>query len=228
LVKRSKLASPKATGGAGVHFESRVAAYYLSSLLVEGAIRGLGNSVAKEVRLQRRYEGQPLDDVIVEGEHPTGLATVSLQVKRQLGFSPNDNLFKEFLGQCWETFTANGFQDERDRFGVALSVYSSRVDDHYQTVLSWARHSASAKDFFNRVQQRGLSNKASRDFVDAIKNGLREVSRSKPTNNSLWSFLKHLVILHFDFEKQEASRDYHHAIERVALALQPEHRFSLR
>lgn len=66
------MVSPKATGGAGVHFESRAAAYYLSSLLVEGAVRGLGNAVAKEVRLQRRYEGQPLDDVIIKGTYRRG------------------------------------------------------------------------------------------------------------------------------------------------------------
>src|SRR5262249_31684612 len=220
----TRVLRPKSTGGAGVHFESRVAAYYLSSLLVEGAVRGLGNAVAKEIRLQRRYEGQPLDDVIVIGVYPTGPVTLSLQVKRQLAFSSKNDLFKEVLDQCWKTFTTPSFRYDRDRFGAALSVYSSKVDDHYQTVLSWARHSASAEDFFYRVGQPGLSSEASRDFVAAIKEGLREVCGSEPPNTDLWSFLKHLVILHFDFEQEEGSRDYLHALERIAFALRPEDR----
>lgn len=220
----ANVVSPKATGDAGGHFESRVAAYYLSSLLVEGVVRGLDNAVAKEVNLQRRYEEQLLDDVIVKGAYPTGPAVLSLQVKRQLSFTSKNALFQEVLGQCWQTFTNQGFQRDRDSFGVALSVYSSKVDDHYQTVLSWARHSVTAQDFFNRIQQPGLSSESSRTFVSAIKDGVKEICGHNPTEDDIWLFLKHFVILHFDFEQEERSRDYHHVLERLAFALRPEDR----
>lgn len=219
-----KLASPKATGDSGGLFESRVAAYYLSALLTGGTIRGLGNAVAKEVRLQRAYEGQPLDDVIVQGMFPTGPATLSLQAKRQLTFGSN-NLFKKVLNQCWDTFNAPGFRHGRDQFGVALAVYSANVDDHYQTVLSWARYSASAQDFFTRVNQPGLNSRSARDFLKTMRNVSIEVSGSSPPDDdALWSFLKHFVILHFDFELQGNSRDYHHVLDRIAFALCPEER----
>ena len=216
------LSSPKATGGAGVHFESRVAAYYLASLLVEGAVRGLGSAVAKEIRLQRRYENYPLDDVIVEGQFPTGSATLSLQVKRKLTFSSSNKSFKEVMKQSWETFTGEDFKRDSDRFGVALSIYSSKVDNHFQTVLSWARESTSAKDFFKRIEQSGLSHKSSRDFITTVKEALAESIGKLPTDDDLWSFLKHFVILRFDLEKEESSESYVHALQLIKNALLPE------
>ncbi len=59
-------ASPEATGGAGYTFEDSVVASYLTSLLVEGGVRGLSEAVAQTVSLQRAATGEPLDDIIVE------------------------------------------------------------------------------------------------------------------------------------------------------------------
>ena len=53
---------------------------------------------------------------------------------------------------------------------------------------------------------------------------MKEICGHDPTEDDLWLFLKHFVILHFDFEQEERSRDYHHVLERLAFALRPEDR----
>lgn len=211
--------NPKSTGGQGTHFESRVAAYYMSSVLVRGVVRGLESAIAEEVKLQRAFEDQPLDDVIVIASLPNGNATLALQVKRTFTFSAKNDTFLEVMDESWRTFQGNKFQQGTDRFGIAFSTYSQKVDDHYQSVLSWARHRVSAFDFFRSVDQKGLSHADARSFVNTMCEGLEQVSGDAITDDMLWRFLSSFVILHFDFEKEEVSRDRTHAIERLKYAL---------
>jgi hypothetical protein len=216
----NSIVSPKSTGEAGSHFESRVAAYYMSSVLVRGAVRGLENAIAEGVKLQRAFEDHPLDDVIVTASLPNGDATLELQVKRTFVFSVKNDTFLEVLDECWRTFQSDAFRQSSDRLGVAFSTYSTKADEYFQSVLLWARHSASASDFFRRVNQKGLSHATARSFVNTMREGLEKVSQNSIADDTSWRFLKSFVILHFDFEKEEVSRDRTHAIERLKYALQ--------
>ncbi len=54
--------SPLLTGGAGFDFEDSVAAVYLTALLLESGVLGLGQFTASRVALQRPSSGAPLDD----------------------------------------------------------------------------------------------------------------------------------------------------------------------
>ena len=81
-----KVASPISTGGAGNDYEKRVGAYYLASLLLQAVPRGQEAGVTREVRFQRLYEGEPLDDLIIVSELPVGEAKLALQIKRDLTF----------------------------------------------------------------------------------------------------------------------------------------------
>src|ERR1035441_2756258 len=57
--------SPASSGPAGSHFEGRVGASYLLSLLVGAEPRGLPGTIIDRVAFQRAAEGHPLDDVVV-------------------------------------------------------------------------------------------------------------------------------------------------------------------
>lgn len=145
-----------ATGGAGAHLESRVAADCLASVLVGGPVRGLPDHVARAVRVQRAYEGHPLDDVIVDADGTGDPATLSLQVKRSFTFGQSP-LFQEVMKQCWGTFSAPSFRHGRDRFGTAIGT-ATGADDDRRTVLEWARQSADAADFHGRIRASGFAN----------------------------------------------------------------------
>jgi len=202
----SLMASPIATGGAGIHLESHVAAYYLASLLTGGAVRGLPLGVAiSKVNLQRAFEQQPLDDVIVQGHSIAGPATLSLQVKRTLVFSENE-LFAEVLDQCWKTFSSADFREGSYRFGVALGTPDMKVEKAGRNVLTWARESADAIDFFKRIDSKRVASDAMRDFVVIVRKVIEKSAGSPIADDRLWCFLRHFVVLYFDFETLEQSQ----------------------
>lgn len=216
---RRILASPISTGGSGVHFESHVGAYYLASVLTGGSVRGLPSGTTSiAVNFQRAFEGSPLDDVIVYGTSIAGTATLSLQVKRTFTFGDND-LFHEVMAQCWETYKN---AESQDRFGVAVATTTSRFEQAGRNVLAWARQSANASDFFRRIETKKLASDGMRTFLKAVRVGLDRSAGTAVDNEVVWKFLRHFVVLHFDFEHDEASGCRIEVTERLRNALSPE------
>jgi hypothetical protein len=83
--------SPTSTRPAGAHFEGKVGAHYLLSMLVEASPRGLPGTTIDRIELQRAPQGMYLDDVIVGAHDRTGGAAVlEIQVKRTMTFAPKE------------------------------------------------------------------------------------------------------------------------------------------
>lgn len=83
-----------------------VAAVYLSGLLLESGVLGLGQYTVSTVALQRASSGAPLDDVIISGTDAAGeSATLHLQVKSTLhiGDGPTNTDFREIVSKAWAT-----------------------------------------------------------------------------------------------------------------------------
>lgn len=212
------MASPISTGGSGVHFESHVGAYFLASVLTGGSVRGLPSGTTSiSVKFQRAFEGSPLDDVIVQGASVAGTATLSLQVKRTFTFGDNE-LFYEVMAQCWETYKKAEFQD---RFGVAVATTTSRFEQAGRSVLAWARQSANSTDFFRRIETKKLASDGMRTFLTAVRDGLERSAGAAVDHEIVWKFLRHFVVLHFDFEHDEASGSRIEVTERLRYALSP-------
>ena len=215
-----KLASPFSTGGGGDDLQGQVGAYYLAGLLTGHVPRGLEVGTIEEVRFQRLYEGEPLDDLVCVAGTITGLSKLSLQIKNDLTFGEKDDLFNDVMAACWQTFNSPKFDRTRDRFGIVLGVYKGKIDEHYQSVLTWARNSASAATFLARIRQKGLSHKNHRDFVALIRSKLDAVHGQPVSDDDLWGFLRSMVILHFDLHSS-GSRDATHAVNCLQQILQP-------
>lgn len=210
--KPKQVASPISTGGGGPDFERRVGAYYLAATLLEAVPRGLSSGITREVRFQRLYEGEPLDDLIVLSDLPASEAKLSLQLKRDLVFGEEDKTFDEVMAACWETFKSPKFTVGTDRFGVCLALYSKKIDEYYQSVLSWARNSANAVDFLSRISVKRLANETQRSFVKLVQSKLDAYNGASITDDELWNFLRSMVILRFDF-LIEGGVDYPFTIE---------------
>ncbi len=213
------LASPFSTGGGGDDFQSKVGAFYLASLLAQHVPRGLDNGTLDEVRFQRLYDGEPLDDLICVADTTTGQAKLALQIKHDLTFGQND-VFNQVMAACWQTYNSPEFDRDRDRFGIVLGLYQKKIDEHYQNVLSWARNSSSADDFLKRIGTKGLSHKNHREFEALIRSSLNAASGEDVSDDDLWGFLRSMVILHFDLLK-DGSRDYNNAVNWLGQLLRP-------
>ena len=217
------MSSTISTGGAGTHYESRVAAYFIGAVLCQTAARGLPQGmVAIKVEFQRGFEGDSsaLDDVILEGTSGTSKSRLSLQVKRELTFGDNE-LFKEVMGDCWKTFSSSEFTKERDRFGVAIGKIAQGVEKGGRDVLDLAKKKSDAADFVNHLGQQGVASNSMRKFAGNIRDRLDESKDSPVSDTEFWEFLRHFEILYFDFEQGESSDSLAGCINGLVPALIP-------
>lgn len=221
--RTKQVASPIATGGGGPNYERHVGAYYLALLLLRAMPYGQRAGKVVEVRFQRLYAGDPLDDLIVVSESVTGKTKLALQIKRDLGFGKEDSTFDEVLRACWETFTSDQFIRGTDQFGVVIALYTKQIDEHYPKTLDWARDSVNAADFFARIAHLGLANQSQRTFVELIRSKLTSYAGSSFNEEALWHFLCALVILRLDLHLRP-SKDQTRIVEMLKNVLPPERR----
>jgi hypothetical protein len=161
-----------------------------------------------------------VDDLICVAETASGPGKLALQIKNDLTFGEKDPLFAEVMTACWRTYSATQFDRTRDRFGVALGVYQSKVDQYHQTVLTWARNSSTAAGFLDRIGKKRLAHKNHREFVDLVRGRLAAAKGDPVIDEELWGFLRAMVVLHFDLQT-DGSRDRTHAVNSLRDALQP-------
>jgi hypothetical protein len=177
--------SPIATGGGGENFQAQVGAFYLTATLVQATPRlaDLETGAVVAVRFQRRDLGDPLDDLIATVALPSGeRATLSLQIKRSVTFTARNKTFAADIKACWETFDATTFKPDLDRFGIACGTNNGVVAHHLEPILTRARESASAADFFGR-QRKGHTSARGRQFVGDIRTSWRVSLANRSTTS---------------------------------------------
>jgi len=214
--------SPASTGPAGPRFEGQVGAHYLLTVLASAEPRGLPGTAIDRIEFQRGDDGFPLDDVIVHAhENTTGSsATLQIQVKRSIQFSPGDAVFKKVVGQIAKAIAEPGFWARRHELAIATAGTSRKIDGAYQDVLRWARQLGSAEVFFERLNRSGTANNDMRTFVGTLRDHLRDHGATHD-DETVWKVLGRLQILIFDYTAvgsaaEELSR------ERAVRVLPPE------
>src|SRR5262245_8642497 len=120
--------SPAARGPAGPLFEAQVGASYLVTLLLGTEARGLPNVTPERVAFQRDGEGHALDDVVVYGREPDGApATLEVQVKRSIEFTPSDDEFRDVVTQIARTSQRSDFHATRYELAIATAQGSRKI-----------------------------------------------------------------------------------------------------
>lgn len=217
--------SPFSTGGGGEHFEARVAASCIAAVLCEASVRGLPGEFATIIRSQRAAFEEPLDDIIMIGVRRDGRETqLDLQIKSKLTFTENDPEWVDVLKRAWDTFARGTFDPTLHRIGVGIGAYNARVDQHYQSVLTWATYSTDGQDFRERIEKGDYSHKDKRAFVETVRTVLTAHVGREPADDEVWRFLGSFVIVHFDFQSGDASRDAAGVVDRLKGLLAPANR----
>src|SRR5579872_1087505 len=215
------MTSPLLTGGAGFDFEDGVAAVYLSGLLLESGVLGLGQFTVSRVALQRASSGAPLDDVIVSGLAARGeAATLHLQIKStlQIGEGPTNTDFRDVITKAWATVRGDAFKERRDRVGAGVGSISQKRLKALRRIQEIAFNSATANDFWDRFE--GVTNQEARNIRDSIVTILKEIDPVQTNHQGLWHFFQHFVVLQFDLHEADG-KDAFYAVERLKLALKP-------
>ena len=217
----SRGVSPASSGPAGPHFEAQVGASYLLALLTGGEPRGLPDMVIDQIELQRASEGRPLDDVIVHAHDASGAtAVLEIQVKREIAFSPTDEVFRDVVQQIAAAARRPDFSTSRYEVAVATAKTSAKISGPYQDVLTWARHLGSATTFIERINRAGSANDNMRTFVRVFRTRLQEAG-APHDDQTVWGLLRRFQILVYDFTAP-GSADESRARDRAALTLHPD------
>ena len=213
--------SPASSGPAGAHFEAQVGAAYLLALLTGGEPRALPGMVIDRIELQRAPEGRPLDDVIVHARDGSGTtAVLEIQVKREIAFSPADEVFRDIVQQIAAAARRPDFWTSPYELAVATAKTSARISGPYQDVLTWARQLGSATTFIERINRAGSANDNMRTFVQTFRTRLQEAG-APHDDQTVWGLLRRFQILVHDFTAL-GSADESRARDRAALALHPD------
>jgi hypothetical protein len=191
-------------------------------MLANSQPRGLPGTTIDRIEFQRADDGFPLDDVILHAhENTTGsTATLQIQVKRTIAFSPSDAVFKNVVGQIAEAIKKPDFWTGRNELAIATSRTSRKIDGAYQDVLKWARQLGSAQSFFTRLSRSGAGNEDMRTFVGTLRDRLREAS-APHDDETVWKLLGRLQILVFDYTANGSATE-ELSLERAVSVLPPE------
>jgi hypothetical protein len=215
------MSSPTSTGPAGPHFEGKVGAHYLLTLLVGAPPRGLRGMTIDRVELQRASHGMYLDDVIIRAHDRTGNAAVlEIQVKRTITFAPKDDVFRSVVEQIAKSASRPDFWTTNHQLAIATSAGSRKIDGAYQDVLTWARQIGDPSTFMEQLTRSGSANPDMRTFVDTFQSHLRDFGVADD-HETVWKLLRRLQILVFDFTAEGSSTEELER-ERCARALSPE------
>ena len=212
------VASPAAAGPSGSLLEGHVGAQYLLPLLSGGEARGLPGVVVTRVAFQRAGFNHPMDDVIVTGhERQDRPATLELQAKRTIAFTASDKIFADVVALACRAATKPEFETTRYELAVAIARTSTKIEQHIQDVLKWARDYQDAEGFFRRLNQPGAAHQKKREFVAAFRGHMRTAGAAHG-DAAVWQLLSRFQVLAFDFE-QPGSVCAQLARERCALQL---------
>jgi len=202
----TQLSNPFSTGGGGHNFENHVQAGFVVLMLSGGVIPCLPAWPVKEIKLQGRYAGYNTDDLIVITEDRVSgrKAKLIAQIKHSLSISEGDATFSEVIQAAWLDFQNPKIFDPKDDAIAFISGPLSALDiDNARPVLEWARTSASAQEFLDKVNLGKFSSDAKRSKLAAFKVQLKKANKGVDVEDEkLWLFLKSYHMLGYDLDLQ--------------------------
>lgn len=201
--------NPFSTGGGGVNFETRVQAAFALLMLAGGQCPCLPNWPIDTITLQARRAGFEIDDVIVAIKDPaTNISALLLaQIKHDLSFTKSNDTFTEVISAAWRDFNVSTFTPGRDAIAIITGPLST-TDIQFQTLLEWARSSATSTEYFEKVRLAQFSSATKINKQDVLEHHLELANKFRPNDDSIWMFMRSLYILSFDFDATYGMNTY--------------------
>lgn len=201
MKNRNTSQSPELAGGDGFTYEGHVVAFYLTALLAEASAPGCDGTVVNVASQQRDF-GYPLDDVIIKWKDASDrIGTTSLQVKRDLTISSaeSNKNFRDIIRDSLASYQDASFNDDIDKYGVAVNEISSAKFRDLGFLCHIAAESGDIEHFEQRFSNEGNASANIKAIRDVVYQLLNEFSATLLTPTQKHDFLKHFIIVRFDF-----------------------------
>ncbi|HWD94409.1 MAG TPA: hypothetical protein VG938_18905 [Verrucomicrobiae bacterium] len=202
----SQLSNPFSTGGGGPRFENQVQSAFVVLMLTGGTAPCVRPLPIKKIKLQGKYDGYNTDDFIVFLEAPKGdpKAKLLAQIKHSIIISENDPVFAEVIQAAWSDFQDHSlFDPATDAIALITGPLSATDIENARVLLERARHSATAKEFFDKVKLGKFTSEIQRKKLKAFRSQLEKANGNKDIGDeSLWLFLKSFRLLGYDLDEK--------------------------
>jgi energy-coupling factor transporter ATP-binding protein EcfA2 len=207
----AEVASPFATGAGGSSFEHKVQAAFLATMLCKGYFPCLPEGEVENIRLQARQAGYHIDDLVITIKSTQDtIHKLLLQIKHKLIFTERNDIFNEVIEAAWNDYNnSNLFSKSSDKIAIVTELLPSNVINHLRPVLDWARTSISASEFIGKVYSEKFSSKQKQQYVEVFKFIIEKVTNNNVSQDDLWSFLKVINLLQYDFDQKEGTHLSH-------------------
>lgn len=205
-MNKKQLSNPFSTGGGGGHFEAHVQASFVALMLTGGYTPCLPCWPIKEIKLQGKIDGYDTDDLIVIVEKTDSKEKCKLlgQVKHSISITQGDGVFSEVIKAAWNDFNnPRVFSKGKDIIALITGPLSATDFHNVQWLLSQARHTKNADEFYRNVEQANFSPAKSGEKLEAIRHHLKLANNNAEiSKDDLYSFLNHFHLLGYDLGKE--------------------------
>lgn len=198
-----QVSSPFSTGGGGTNFEIQVQASFVALMLAGGFAPCLPCRPIQRVKLQGRYAGYDVDDLIVFTAHSDGTDERKLlgQIKHSISFTESDSVLAEVVAAAWRDFNnPSVFTKGKDAIALITGPLSASDIASVRSLLEWARSSESAPEFLTKVDTAKFSSGTKRAKLKAIRKHLDAAAGTAVSDDAFFAFLQHFHLLGFDLD----------------------------
>jgi len=202
-----KVAPPKLTGGGGFVFEDKVAAYFLSCLLSSQPPLDPNLGILTRIDFQTRVDGWLLDDLLLTVESPGVRRRCAFSIKSNQQFTQK-SAPQEFVIAAWEQVLheeSDQFDEWSDKIGIITAPLSQQLSAQLQQLFSKARAQDPAS-LMDRLRTKGSASHIQEDLLKSFACPSELASRHPEEKVRTGNFLKHIIVLEFDFENDPSNR----------------------
>lgn len=198
-----QVSNPFSTGGGGVNFELQVQASFVALMLAGGFAPCLPCRPIQKIKLQARYAGYDIDDLIVFTASANGSDQCKLlgQIKHSISITAGDVVFGEVIAAAWRDFNnPRVFTKGKDAIALITGPLSATDIADGRTLFEWARSSESAQEFLTKVETAKFSSDAKRTKLKAFRSHLDTANGSTVSDGDFVEFLRHFNLLGYDLD----------------------------
>jgi hypothetical protein len=159
-----------------------------------------------EIKLQGKIDGFETDDLIIFVEENSTKERRKLlgQVKHSISITQANSVLSEVIQAAWNDFNnPKVFTKDKDIIALITGPLSATDSHNVQWLLSQARHTKNADEFYRNVKQAKFSPAKSNEKLDVIQHHLKLANNNLDVSREeLYSFLNHFHLLGYDLGKE--------------------------
>lgn len=203
-LKLAELSNPSSTGGEGIYFENEIQAYFLLLMLTGGFIPFFPQFPISKIKLQGKYAGYNIDDLIIfiENKETREQRKLLGQIKHSIAIG-NNKTFVEVINAAWKDFNnTDVFNKGKDRIALITGPLSKKDISNVRTLLSWVHTCEDYNDFFMKINLPSFSSKEKIEKIKIFRDVLKISNNGVDlADKDFFEFLKHFTILSFDLDE---------------------------